>query len=156
MSNARCLRLVRPGDRGEIEIGTALLRRFLGIAEDEPVELTFLGRGSPWIAHATNEAQHVRLLKAADQQRRFTGAYQLVNGPIPTSLLCRYLPNQLHKAWNGRAGDKDVALRRAIYIDIDPIRPKGSARPTTRSALPPACATRSRGFSSTGTGCGER
>ncbi|MFZ5893259.1 MAG: hypothetical protein ACOY0T_19525 [Myxococcota bacterium] len=125
MSNARCLRLVRPGDRGEVELGTALLRRFLGIADEEFVELTFLGRGSACLAHATNEREHVRLLKAADQQRRFTGAYQLVNGPIRTELLCRYLPNQIHKAWNGRAGDRDVALRRAVYIDIDTIRPKG-------------------------------
>ena len=125
MSSARCLRLVRAGDRGEVELGTALVRRFLGVAEEEAVELTFLGLGGPCLAHATSEAEHVRLLKAAERLRGFAGAYQLVNGPIPKCLLCRYQPNQIHKAWNGRAGDKDVGLRRAVYIDIDPIRPKG-------------------------------
>ena len=125
MADSRCLRLVRPGDRGEVELGTALLRRFLGIAGDEPVELTFLGRGGAHLAHATNEAEHARLLKLADAERRFSGAYQLVNRPLAATLLCRYQPNQAHKAWNGRAGDKDVACRRAVYIDIDPIRPKG-------------------------------
>lgn len=125
MTNARCLRLVRPGDRGEIELGTVLLRRFLGVGRDEPVELTFLGRGSASLAHATNEAEHIRLLKEADHSRRFTGAYQLLNGPILTSLLCRYQSNRIHRAWNGRAGDRDIHYRRAVYIDIDPVRPKG-------------------------------
>ncbi|HET9957438.1 MAG TPA: hypothetical protein VFQ61_23225 [Polyangiaceae bacterium] len=125
MGAQRHLHLVHSIDRGEIEIGTALARRFLGMAEDEPTELTFLVRGRTHVAHAMNAREHVRLLREAEQIKGFNGAYQLVNGPINPALLARYAPNRIHRAWNGRVGEGDIRQRRAIYIDIDPVRPKG-------------------------------
>lgn len=125
MAERSQLRLVRASDRGEIEVGTALLRRFLAVCSGETLELTFFLRGRPWVALATDQTEHIRLLHEAQQRRGFNGAYQLVNGPILTAVLHRYPLNQIDSAWNGRVADRDVNLRRAIYIDIDPIRPKG-------------------------------
>lgn len=112
-------------NRGEIERCTGLLRGFLGMATDELTELTFFVRGRIHVAHAESEQAHVRLLAEAQLMRGFNGAYQLVNGPINPALAARYPGNRIHSAWNGRAGDGDVRLRRAVFIDIDPVRPKG-------------------------------
>jgi hypothetical protein len=112
-------------NRGDIERGTGLLRGFLGIGADELTELTFLVRGRIHVAHAASEQAHVRLLAEAQKLRGFNGAYQLVNGPINPALAARYPGNRIHAAWNGRTGDADVRLRRALFIDIDPVRPKG-------------------------------
>ncbi|HET7543826.1 MAG TPA: hypothetical protein VFK05_28335 [Polyangiaceae bacterium] len=68
---------------------------------------------------------HARLLREGEKLSGFNGAYQLVNGPINPAIFARYQSNRIHPAWNGRVGDNDIALRRAVYIDIDPIRPKG-------------------------------
>ncbi len=125
MASRGQLRLVGPTDRGEIELGTALLRRFLDVAVGEALELTFFARGRISVTHATSHVEHVRLLRQAERLPGFNGAYQLVNGPMLTELLHRYPLNQIVPAWNGRAGDKDIYFRRAVYIDIDPIRPKG-------------------------------
>jgi hypothetical protein len=119
------LRLVASSEHGELELGTALLRRFLGVSTGETLELAFFVEGRISVAYATSHAEHVRLLYQGQRLRGFNGAYQLVNGPIDTALLHRYPLNQIVRARNGRAGDRDVNLRRAVYIDIDPIRPKG-------------------------------
>lgn len=111
--------------RGELERCTRLLRGFLGMAADELTELTFFVRGRIRVAHAGSEQVHVRLLTEAQRVHGFNGAYQLVNGPINPALAARYPGNRIHSAWNGRAGDGDVRLRRAVFIDIDPVRPKG-------------------------------
>jgi hypothetical protein len=116
---------VRPDDSGEVELGTALIRRFLDIRDGERQELTFFARGRLSIAHVTSEAEQVRLLKEAERIRGFNGAYQLVNGPIESGVFHRYPLDRICPAWNGRASDANVCFRRATFIDIDPIRPKG-------------------------------
>lgn len=125
MAERAQLRLVASADHGELELGTALLRRFLGVDKDEPVELTFFCEGRISVAYATTERHHVQLLREAQRYSGFNGAYQLVNGPIPIDLLHRYQLNQIVRAWNGRVKDHDIPLRRAVYIDIDPVRPSG-------------------------------
>lgn len=112
-------------DHGEVELGTALLRRFLGIEKKEAIELAFFCEGRLSVAYPTNELHHVRLLRQAQREPGFNGAYQLVNGPIPKQLLYRYPPNKIVRCWNGRTKDGDIGLRRAVYIDIDPIRTSG-------------------------------
>jgi hypothetical protein len=124
LSAAQHLRLV-DGERDECEINTALLRRFLGIEDSEFIELTAFVEGHIRVAHARSNAEHLKLLLEADALRGCNGVYQLVNGPIDVSLRARYEPGKWHKAWNGRATDKDVQQLRAIFIDCDPIRAKG-------------------------------
>ena len=119
----RRLRLVH--DSGQVENCTLGLRRFLGILDQEPTELTFFVRGRIHLAHAATVRDHVRLLREGEKLPGFNGAYQLVNGPINPAIFARYQSNRIHPAWNGRVGDGDIELRRAVYIDIDPIRPKG-------------------------------
>lgn len=125
MASRGQLRLVAPSDHGELELGTALLRRFLQVCNGETLELTFLAQRRISVAYPTNQAEHIRLLREGQRLRGFNGAYQLLNGPMFTAVLHRYPLNQVVRAWNGRAQDRDVPLRRAIYIDIDPVRPSG-------------------------------
>lgn len=121
---AERLRLVA-GQRNELETGTAGIRRFLDVGADEPVELTAFVEGRIHVAHARNEDEHVRLLREGDRMRNCNGLYQLVNGPMDPALLHRYEPGKWHKAFNGRATDRDVGTIRAIFLDCDAIRPKG-------------------------------
>jgi len=121
---AEHLRLVA-GQRGELEIETAGIRRFLGIGVDEPIELTAFVEGRIHIAHARNADEHLRLLRDGDRLRGCNGLYQLVNGPMDPALLARYEPGKWHKAFNGRATDRDIGTVRAIFLDCDAIRPKG-------------------------------
>lgn len=124
MTAAPHLRLVE-GQRGELELNTTVIRNFLEIGEAEPIELTAFVEGRIHVAHALSEADHVRLLREAEQIRGFNGAYQLVNGPIDPTLLARYETSKWHRAWNGRATDRDIQMLRAVFIDCDPVRPKG-------------------------------
>lgn len=124
MRAAETLQL-REGERGEVELNTALVRRFLGIQPDEFMELTALVRGKVRVAQCSSEADHVRLLQEAEQINGFNGSYMLVNGPIDPTLGARYEPNRWDHGWNGRVSDKDVQQLRAIFIDCDAIRPKG-------------------------------
>jgi hypothetical protein len=123
MSGAR-LQIV-PRDCGYTEVVTPVVRRFLGIEDAEPIELTFFCEGRILVAHATDLENHVRLLREAGQRSDFNGAYQLVNGPMNPDLLARYESNRIHKAWNGRATDRDIGTLRAVFLDVDPVRPKG-------------------------------
>lgn len=121
---ANSLRLV-PGSRNERDIGTAIVRRFLCIAENEFVELTAFTESGIQVAHCSTEAEHVRLLRDAEHLRGFAGVYMLVNGPLDARLSARYEPGQWHRARNGRATDRDIHELRSIFIDVDPERPKG-------------------------------
>jgi hypothetical protein len=118
------------GDRNELEINTTLIRGFLGIGETEPIELTSFVEGRINVAHARTEQEHVRLLREAQRVRGFCGCYQLVNGPLDSALLARYQPGQWSRAFNGRATDRDIGKRRAVFIDTDPVRPKGISATT--------------------------
>jgi hypothetical protein len=118
------LRLL-PGQRNELEINTAIVRRFMGYAPDELVELTTLADGGPFVAQITTEVEHIRVLREAASLRGFAGAYMLVNGPIDPRLGARYEPGRWHRARNGRASDKDIQRLRNVFIDCDPVRPKG-------------------------------
>ena len=80
------------------------------------------------VAHARNVEEHIRLLREGDRMRGCNGLYQLVNGPMDPALLARYESGKWHKAWNGRATDRDIGTLRAIFLDCDPIRPKGYQR----------------------------
>lgn len=112
-------------DRGELELNTALYRRFLGIAEDEPVEVTAWRGKQIHVGYATSERHHVDLLRQAQQIRGCMGVYTLVNGPFTAEILARYEPNRMHYCDNQRVKDKDIARVRSIYIDVDPIRIPG-------------------------------
>lgn len=124
MSAAPHLQIVPP-DRGYLEVVTPSVRRFLGIEDVEPIELTFFCEGRIMLAHATDLENHVRLLREADRRTDCNGSYMLVNGPMDPALLARYEPNTIVKAWNGRATDRDIGTRRAVFLDVDPVRPKG-------------------------------
>ena len=124
MSAAPHLQLVTD-DRNDIEVSTILVRRFLDIPDDEPVEITVFYEGRVHIAHATTVDAHIRLLGEAQRRRDYTAAFMLCNGPMDPALVDRYEPDQIHRAWNGRVTDKDIATRRALFIDVDAIRPKG-------------------------------
>jgi hypothetical protein len=108
-----------------LEVETAGARRFLNIAEDEPIELTAFVEGQIKVAYARNAVEHVQLLRDGDRIRGCNGIYQLVNGPIDPTLLYRYEPAQWHRAWNGRATDRDIACVRAVFLDFDSVRVKG-------------------------------
>lgn len=131
------LRVVESFDRGELEMNTALVRRFLGVVADEPIELTAFVGGRIHVAHATTAADHVRLLRQAQQMRDFTAAYQLVNGPVDPNLTYRYAPLRWHRAMNGRATDRDIQALRAVFLDVDVMRPKGIS--STNEELNAAC-----------------
>jgi hypothetical protein len=120
------LRLVEPteGERNELEVSTALIRRFLATGDTEPIELTAFTNGPIYCGHALNVDQHLQMLREVELLRGFTGAYQLVNGPINPDLVYRYEPGSWHNAKPGRATDRDIQSLRALFIDIDPVRPK--------------------------------
>jgi len=120
------LRLVDPmeGKRGELELNVALSRRFQCIGDNEPIELTAFTDGPICVAHATDAQHHIRLLRDAHNLRGFRGAYQLVNGPMNPDLVYRYEPNTWSSAKPGRATDRDIQTLRALFIDVDPVRPK--------------------------------
>ena len=128
------LRVV-PNPAGEVEPSTARIRRFLGMPDDEPTELTFFYEGRISIAHAMTRTEHVRLLGEAEQRRGFNGAYQLVNGPIVPEVFARYEPNKIHKAWNGRVSDGQIQRVRALFLDCDSVRIKGISATDEEKAL---------------------
>ncbi len=106
------------------ESPTLALRRFLAMPDDEPTELTMFCGGRISIAQATSKAAHIGLLAEAEHMPDFNGAYQLVNKMDP-AIMARYPSNRIQRASNGRASDRDITSRRALFIDIDPVRPKG-------------------------------
>lgn len=108
-----------------IELNTALVRRFLGIADDEFIELTAFVEGRINVAQCSSVREHVRLLAEAERIRGFNGAYMLVNGPVDPRLSYRYEQGRWDRGWAGRATDKDIQQLRAIFLDCDPVRPKG-------------------------------
>ena len=110
---------------GELEVSTATIRRFLGVADAEFLELCVFINGRPWVQHVGNYADHVRALRKAETMGGYGGAYQLVNGPVDPALGARYEPGKWHAAWNGRATDRDIGNLRALFLDIDSVRPKG-------------------------------
>lgn len=124
-----------------IGIATANIRRFLGMPDDEPTELTFFNEGRISVAHAMTFEDHVRLLRIGERERGFNGAYQLVNGPINPQVFARYEPNKIHRAWNGRVNDTMIQSLRAVFLDCDPERIKGISATDSekQSALDVAC-----------------
>jgi hypothetical protein len=89
------------------------------MADDEPTELSFFVEGRVHVAHAMTAADHVRLLKEAEQIRGFEGSYCPVNGPIVDGIFYRYPRNQIIRWAKKRITDKDVRKVRAIFIDFD-------------------------------------
>lgn len=124
--SATHLRLVEPveGGRNELEVRTSLVRRFLGIGDTEPGELTAITSGSIYCGHFTSPEQHLKMLRSVEHLRGFTGAYMLVNGPMNPDLTFRYEPGTWNNAKPGRAADRDIQSLRAIFIDVDVVRPK--------------------------------
>ena len=114
-----------PGQRNELAINTALTRRFQDVRPNELIELTAFCFNRPWVCHVQSYDEHVQALKEAEKLRGYCGAYQLVNGPINPALASRYDPGKWQAAWNGRVADEHIGSRRALYFDVDPVRPKG-------------------------------
>lgn len=123
MSNATPLRLVT-GERNELEISVAISRRFLDIGEREPIELTAFTEHGIRVCHVDTARDQIARLYEAQKERGFFGAYQLVNEMAP-ELTHRYELNRWSKAYNGRASDKEILGRRALFLDFDAVRPKG-------------------------------
>lgn len=109
----------------EPETSTMLVRRFLNVSAEEPIELTAFVEGRIHVAHARTAEEHVRLLREGEKIRGCNGIYSLVNGPLDPTLLYRYEPGQWQRAWNGRATDRDISTIRAVFLDVDPVRVKG-------------------------------
>jgi hypothetical protein len=105
--------------REEIPMGTALWRRFSGMDDHEPTELSIFVQGRVQVAHAMNAAEHVRLLQQAEQIDGFEGSYAPVNGPINPGIFYRYPHNQIIRWTKKRITDKDVNLVRSVFIDFD-------------------------------------
>lgn len=113
-----------PGERSELEVSLALWRRFLGVDAAEVQEVVGFVRGRPWVGYARSFEEQLKLLRRAQDQRGFAGAYLLCN-PIDPRIAERYEPGDFGPATAGRASDKEITSRRAVFIDIDPVRPKG-------------------------------
>lgn len=109
----------------ELALNVHQQRRCLGMPDEEPTELTFFCHGRISVAHALTAESHCQLLRAGERLRDFTAAYMLVNGPIDCRVLARYKSGEIHRATNGRVTDKEIETRRALFIDVDPQRPKG-------------------------------
>jgi hypothetical protein len=113
------------GQRNELEIGVTLQSRFLGVAQNEFREpIVFLNDGYVRVAQTSSDEGLIKLLRAAERIPGYAGAYQLVNGPVCADLSARMAQDK----WvitKTRATDRDVAMRRAIYVDVDALRPKG-------------------------------
>lgn len=123
-----------PPDRDYLPVSLALWRRFLGVADTECQEVIAMVRGKPWVGYARSEQEQVSMLRRAQSTRDFSGAYLLVN-PIDPRISERYHPGDWCSAHAGRASDKEITWRRAIFIDVDPVRPKGiSATDAERAA----------------------
>lgn len=112
------------GTRGEIEVSIALQRGFLGVEEEEIQEVVALVRGRPLVGYARTSADQVALLRRAQTTRWFEGAYLLAN-PFDPRIGDRYDPGYWGPAYAGRTGDRDILARRVVYVDIDPVRPRG-------------------------------
>lgn len=139
------LKLIQ-GARNELEISTHKIRRFSGIGDDEFIELTAFLDGSIWVAQCSSEAEHVRLLREVEKLRGFSGAYMLVNGLLDPALSARYEQNRWVRAKNGRATDRDVRQLRSLYLDCDPVRPKGISSTDEQKAEARTVATQIREF----------
>lgn len=122
------------GERNELPVSLALWRRFVGVAENEVQEVIAMVRGRPWVGYARSEAEQVELLRRAQKTRDYSGAYLLFNA-IDARIAERYGLGEWGPAHAGRASDKEILVRRAVFIDVDPVRPKGiSATDEERSA----------------------
>jgi hypothetical protein len=113
-----------PGQRNELELNTSLIRRFLLIEPTEPVELTAFIGGRPRVAFAIGEQQHLRVLREMQRLRGYQGCYMLVNRHRPDVAL-RYPGGVISWPSSGRVSDAETTHRRAVYIDVDSVRPKG-------------------------------
>jgi hypothetical protein len=122
------------GERNELPVSLALWRRFVGVVDGEMQEVIAMVRGRPWVGYARSESEQVDMLLRAQRTRDYSGAYLLFN-PIDSRISERYAPGEWGPAHAGRASDKEILLRRAVFVDVDPIRPKGiSATDEERSA----------------------
>jgi hypothetical protein len=121
-------------DNGYIEVALALWRRFVGVSDDEVQEVVAFVNGRPWVGYARTFEEQVELLKRAETKRGFAGSYLLFNR-IDPRIAERYAHGNIGPAQSGRASDKEITHRRALFIDVDPVRPKGiSATNAERSA----------------------
>lgn len=116
---------------------TQNLRRFLGflhVREGEWTELQALhasGRGAPYrgqgYAHARTVDEVCGLALTADEHHLAQGIYIVTNG-----LDTRVSGRGEHNAWlqqqrGTSTQDRDILVRRAVYIDCDPERPSGTS-----------------------------
>lgn len=123
------LRLVReaepigtPEDH-TLALNTHLIRRFLGMPDDEVTELTAFIWNRPLVAHARDADDHCRLLREVESRDGFCGSYML-HAPINPQVLYRYEPGSWTAPHNGRVSDKETTARRAFYVEIDTVRVK--------------------------------
>lgn len=112
------LRLVRDW-RGEIDMGTRLQRRFFGMGDNEPIELSIFVRGRVFVAHAMSVDHHVRLLTEAERIEGFEGSYCCFNGPAVDGIYYRYPHNEIIRWAKKRTTDKEIRAGRCIFIDWD-------------------------------------
>lgn len=84
------------------------------------------------------------VLTAADRSGRDDGVYLTIN-PVNPALLARAPKNKVRRAGSGdTTSDRDVARRRSILVDVDPIRPTGISSTNEEHAAALALARRIR------------
>jgi hypothetical protein len=116
-----------PRSYAVLELNTFLFHRFLGMADEEVVELVVLPPSPkmvPSVAYATSLADMTRLAREASRIQRGTGVYVVPN-KIEAAIAARYPVNCWNRADAGRANDGEIELVRTIYIDCDSDRPRG-------------------------------
>jgi hypothetical protein len=119
------LRLVQ-GARGEIELGATMFRRFLDVEQGEPVELVALPqqRGGLRVAYPRTLEETVRLMREGERLPGASGVY-IVPNKIDPIIAERYPAGQwsVTTKERGRAKAENVTARRALYVDLDAVRP---------------------------------
>jgi hypothetical protein len=105
------------------------VRRFLTLLArpGDVFELRALSkdRGMPRVDFGFFDDVEEMAKAAADASGRYDGIYTTLN-PTLSALLARAPKNRIRRAGNGdTTSDRDVASRRSMLIDIDPVRPAG-------------------------------
>lgn len=115
-----------PTELDVLEMTARLRLRYLGVADDEIVELCALpvGKRPPWVAYAQGVEETIRLMREGECLAETTGIYQVGNR-IVQAIAHRYPAGRWVQAIAGRAQDNEIELRRELYIDLDSVRPRG-------------------------------
>jgi P4 family phage/plasmid primase-like protien len=120
--------------------------RFLGVENGDWLELQVLGvRGQygdrSHVAHANSPETALSLVEAAERFRA-TGVFCIVN-QINPGVASRQQPFKWHAAQKGvSTSNRDIVARRALFIDVDAVRPSGTSATDAEQAAAASVAVR--------------